>query len=355
MPGAPEPVVGIDPVDVSLAVGDDDAGEESVSVGVELGFGAVGSGASPVGVASAIGVANASETGLALDAALAADAAATTTAHTVAATRHPRPTTSIRRPPNSSPAAGCRSSALRLVCEDDIVPRKEHLPASRLKPYISFPGNAREAMEFYKDVFGGNSTVNTFGEYGDQGSADADKIMHGQLETDSGFTLMGADTPAGMQYNPGDNIAVSLSGDDADELRGYWQKLSDGGTVTMPLKKQMWSDEFGMCLDRFGVSWMVQHRSAGLNHRCCPPGQGFPRRSLPAVCPLLGVQSRHSFDELVRNGLVERELQGSLAGPVRGELLIESLIRFGNRIDGYVGSPSREVHQYLPSSLNVGI
>ena len=112
-------------------------------------------------------------------------------------------------------------------------------------------------MEFYKDVFGGNSTVNTFGEYGDQGSADADKIMHGQLETDSGFTLMGADTPAGMKHNPGDNIAVSLSGDDADELRGYWQKLSDGGTVTMPLKKQMWGDEFGMCLDRFGVSWMV--------------------------------------------------------------------------------------------------
>jgi PhnB protein len=128
--------------------------------------------------------------------------------------------------------------------------------ASRLNPYISFPGNAREAMEFYKDVFGGQLTVNTFGEYGDQG-ADADKIMHGQLETDGGFTLMGADTPPGTEYNPGDNIAVSLSGDDADELRGYWQKLSDGGTVTMPLEKQMWGDEFGMCLDRFGVSWMV--------------------------------------------------------------------------------------------------
>ncbi|HEX2362904.1 MAG TPA: VOC family protein [Jiangellaceae bacterium] len=129
--------------------------------------------------------------------------------------------------------------------------------ASRLNPYIRFPGNAREAMEFYQDVFGGNLAVNTFGEYGDQGSADADKIMHGQLETDSGFTLMAADTPPGMEYKPGDNFAVSLSGDDADELRGYWQKLSDGGTVTMPLEKQMWGDEFGTCLDRFGVSWMV--------------------------------------------------------------------------------------------------
>ena len=91
----------------------------------------------------------------------------------------------------------------------------------------------------------------------EQGSPDGDKIMHSQLEADNGFTLMASDTPAGMQHNPGDNIAVSLSGDDAEALRGYWQKLSDGGTVTMPLEKQMWGDEFGMCVDRFGVPWMV--------------------------------------------------------------------------------------------------
>src|SRR5215211_7816717 len=53
------------------------------------------------------------------------------------------------------------------------------------------------------------------------------------------------------------NIAVSLSGDDADELRGYWEKLSSGGSVSVPLEKQMWGDEFGMCVDRFGVAWMV--------------------------------------------------------------------------------------------------
>jgi PhnB protein len=129
--------------------------------------------------------------------------------------------------------------------------------ASRLNPYIQFEDNARQAMEFYKGVFGGNLTVNTFGEFGQQDSPDADKVMHAQLETDSGFTLMASDTPAGMERHPGGNISVSLSGDDAKALRGYWEKLSDGGTVSMPLEKQMWGDEFGMCVDRFGVPWMV--------------------------------------------------------------------------------------------------
>jgi PhnB protein len=129
--------------------------------------------------------------------------------------------------------------------------------ASRLNPYISFPGNAREAMEFYQGVFGGTLTMNTFGEYGAQDAPEADKIMHGLLETDSGLALMGADNPPGTELNPGDNVAVSLSGDDADELQGYWEKLSDGGSVSIPLEKQMWGDEFGMCVDRFGTSWMV--------------------------------------------------------------------------------------------------
>jgi PhnB protein len=129
--------------------------------------------------------------------------------------------------------------------------------ASRLNPYIGFKDNARQAMEFYKGVFGGDLTLNTFGEYGQPDSPDADKIMHAQLETDRGFTLMAADTPAGMTRTSGDNITISLSGDDADVLRGYWDKLSGGGTVTMPLEKQMWGDEFGMCVDQFGIPWMV--------------------------------------------------------------------------------------------------
>ncbi len=74
--------------------------------------------------------------------------------------------------------------------------------ASRLNPYISFPGNAREAMDFYRSVFGGSVTLNTFGEFGPPDSPEADKIMHGQLETDGGFTLMGADTPPGTHTIP---------------------------------------------------------------------------------------------------------------------------------------------------------
>jgi PhnB protein len=81
--------------------------------------------------------------------------------------------------------------------------------------------------------------------------------MHAQLETDDGFVLMASDTPPGTELTPGDNVSVSLSGDDAAELRGWWDKLSEGGTVSVPLEKQMWGDEFGMCKDRFGIAWMV--------------------------------------------------------------------------------------------------
>ncbi|MGH3662616.1 MAG: VOC family protein [Micromonosporaceae bacterium] len=129
--------------------------------------------------------------------------------------------------------------------------------ASRLNPYMSFDGNAREAIEYYKTVFGGDLHLNTFGEFGGPDTPGADKIMHGMLETKSGYTLMVSDTPPQMEHHPGNNITVSLSGDDGDELRGYWTKLTDGGTVAMPLEKQAWGDEFGMCIDRFGIQWMV--------------------------------------------------------------------------------------------------
>ncbi|MFF5448013.1 VOC family protein [Streptomyces sp. NPDC012888] len=136
--------------------------------------------------------------------------------------------------------------------------------ASRLNPYISFSGDAREAMEFYRSVLGGNLSLHGYGEYGSGGPPGYDdKIMHGMLETPAGFTLMGADTPPGMPHEPGNNMAVSLSGDDADELRGYWEKLADGGTVSVPLEKQMWGDVFGMCTDRFGITWMVNIAGQG--------------------------------------------------------------------------------------------
>jgi PhnB protein len=128
---------------------------------------------------------------------------------------------------------------------------------SRLNPYISFTDTARQAMEFYRGVFGGELALNTFGEAGGAEGPDADKVMHAQLETPAGYTLMASDTPSGMDHTVGTNISVSLSGDDADELRSYFAKLSDGGNVTMQLEKQMWGDEFGMCVDQFGIAWMV--------------------------------------------------------------------------------------------------
>jgi PhnB protein len=128
--------------------------------------------------------------------------------------------------------------------------------ATTLNPYINFPGNAREAMTFYEQVFGGTLKLNTFKEFDDSGQA-PDGIMHGQLETTSGYTIMAADTMPGQPHEAGSNMTVSLSGDDADELRGYWTKLAEGGSVTVALEKQMWGDEFGMCVDRYGIPWMV--------------------------------------------------------------------------------------------------
>jgi PhnB protein len=127
---------------------------------------------------------------------------------------------------------------------------------SRLNPYIQFDGRAREAMEFYRTVFGGELTVSTFGEFGMEG-AGSEGVMHAQLETPSGYTLMASDTPPGMDKGqPGSTVSISLSGDEP-QLRQYFEQLADGGQVTMPLEKQMWGDEFGQCIDRFGIAWMV--------------------------------------------------------------------------------------------------
>jgi len=129
--------------------------------------------------------------------------------------------------------------------------------ASRLNPYLNFNGNARQALQFYQSVFGGELNLNTFADFGAKDSPDADRIMHGQLETDAGYTIMAADVTSDMEYHPVAGCSVSLSGDDADTLHGYWDKLSAGGTTTMPMQKQSWGDEFGMCVDGFGVQWLV--------------------------------------------------------------------------------------------------
>jgi PhnB protein len=137
------------------------------------------------------------------------------------------------------------------------IDQEEPVPV-RLNPYISFRDQAREAMELYKSVFGGELEISTFGESGmSDDPAQADKVMHALLDTGTGMVLMASDTPPGMEHDPGTNVSISLSGDDSDELRGYWEKLSAGANVTVPLEKQMWGDEFGACIDRFGISWMV--------------------------------------------------------------------------------------------------
>ncbi|MEP7194115.1 MAG: VOC family protein [Actinomycetota bacterium] len=135
--------------------------------------------------------------------------------------------------------------------------------STKLNPYLGFRDTARQAMEFYQSVFGGELTLSTFGEYqASEDPAEQDKIMHGMLVTDSGLTLMGADTPNSMSYTPGDNFSVSLSGEDEAELRLFWQGLSADGAVTMPLERAPWGDLFGMCADKFGVNWLINIASS---------------------------------------------------------------------------------------------
>jgi PhnB protein len=128
--------------------------------------------------------------------------------------------------------------------------------ATRLNPYISFTDNAREAMTFYQQALGGELTINTFGEYGGDESV-ADGVMHSVLETPDGLTVMASDTPPGMPSRSGDNIMISLSGDDGDTLRARFSALAEGGTIDVPLEKQVWGDEFGSLTDRFGIGWLV--------------------------------------------------------------------------------------------------
>jgi PhnB protein len=127
-----------------------------------------------------------------------------------------------------------------------------------LNPYLNFRSDAREAMEFYEGVFGGKLNVSTVADYhAASDPSENDLVMHADLEGPEGIRFMAADTPIKMEYRPGTNFSMSLSGDDEAQLRGYFEKLSEGGSVTMPLEKAPWGDIFGMCTDRFGISWLV--------------------------------------------------------------------------------------------------
>lgn len=127
-----------------------------------------------------------------------------------------------------------------------------------LNPYLNFDGKTREAMTFYQSVFGGKLLMNTFEDFhvpGDPG--EEQKIMHAMLETPNGMVLMAADFPNRMSYQAGNNFRLSLSGDDETQLRAWFERLSAGGMVAEPLRQALWGDIFGMVIDQYGVSWMV--------------------------------------------------------------------------------------------------
>ena len=135
---------------------------------------------------------------------------------------------------------------------------KEDTMGTTLNSYLNFRGNARDAMEFYKEVFGGTLTISTYAE--SHASTDASEdalVMHADLEGPDGIRLMAADVPNRMEFHAGNNFSLSLSGESEDALRAYFDQLSSGGAVTMPLEKAPWGDTFGMCTDRFGTQWLV--------------------------------------------------------------------------------------------------
>lgn len=127
---------------------------------------------------------------------------------------------------------------------------------TKLNPYLNFNGNTREAMEFYKAALGGELRIMTFGTFPGAPDDQKDKVMHAMLES-GGMTLMASDPPPGQTFQGGDTISLSLSGTDTATLTSYWEKLSAGGQVIMPLEKQMWGDTFGMFKDKFGMQWMI--------------------------------------------------------------------------------------------------
>ncbi|WP_082177562.1 VOC family protein [Arthrobacter sp. RIT-PI-e] len=152
--------------------------------------------------------------------------------------------------------------------------------AATITTYLNFRDTARDAMDFYRSVFGGELQVATFADYRvSEDPAEQDKVMHSILTTPSGQVIMAADTPNSMEYTAPAGHALSVSGDDEQELRGYWEALAAGGTEIMPLSPAPWGDSFGMCRDRLGVDWMV-------NIPGSPDDGGPPAPAAPPAPPV---------------------------------------------------------------------
>ncbi|GAA0924217.1 VOC family protein [Virgisporangium ochraceum] len=125
--------------------------------------------------------------------------------------------------------------------------------------HINLRGTAREALEFYRSVFGGDLVAATYADAGAaQDPAEADQIIWGQVTSPDGFRIMAFDVPAARPWNPGEHAYyVSVRGTDAGEVTAYWKKLSDGSTVLQDLAPSGWSPLYGMLTDRFGVTWVL--------------------------------------------------------------------------------------------------
>lgn len=124
-----------------------------------------------------------------------------------------------------------------------------------LNPYIFFRGDCREAMEFYKDIFGGELYFQTHGEVDENAAPEMkDKIMHASL-TGGPLTLMGSDTEKASAKAA--KVTLSLNGSDEAKLTDIFNRLSEGGEMLYPLKKEFWGDIFGGFIDKYGVEWMV--------------------------------------------------------------------------------------------------
>lgn len=130
----------------------------------------------------------------------------------------------------------------------------------KANPYLSFRDNAREALAYYQSVFGGETEIHTFAEFdASQDPEEQEWVMHGQLESPAGLTLMMADTPKSMEYTPGGSMSISIGGflDEKSDMERFWDRLCDGGRIDMPLERAQWGGIFGMVVDRYAVTWIV--------------------------------------------------------------------------------------------------
>ena len=125
--------------------------------------------------------------------------------------------------------------------------------------HINLRGDARDALEFYRSVFGGDLTAVTYRDAGDvQNPDEADQLMWGQVTSAAGFQVMAYDVPSTRPWSLGEHpFFVSVRGSDAQEISTYWDKLSPGSAVVVPLAPSRWTPLYGMLTDRFGVTWVL--------------------------------------------------------------------------------------------------